>query len=245
MIFEHKVRVDISKVNANADITNKGMLSLLENVACMHSDEAGYGIREIPITHLSWVQLNWRVHILRRLRYGEKVTIRTWAHSTTKVSTLRDFEVLDENNKQVCIATTRWTLTNIDTLSITKIPDDVMKKYSPDTLRIIPDFEFKRLKEPDTFSHEYVYTTQRRDIDVNKHMHNLNYLDLAYEALPEDVYNNVVLNNEDFNNIEIMYKTAIRLGDTSKCLYYFDGDKHIVTIKSMDNKSLHCIIKLW
>ena len=53
-----------------------------------------------------------------------------------------------------------------------------------------PGFEFKKLKEPTAFSNEYTYTTQRRDIDVNKHMHNLNYLDLAYEALPEEVYFN-------------------------------------------------------
>ncbi len=244
MIFEHKTRVDIEKVNSNSFVTNKGMLALLENVACMHSDTAGYGIREISTTHLSWVQLNWRVQIIRRLKYGEEITIKTWAREATKVSTLRDFEVLDKDNKTVCIATTRWTLTNIDTQSITKITDDVIEKYDPENHTIMPEFEFKKLKEPDTFSNEYVYTTQRRDIDVNKHMHNLNYLDLAYETLPEEVYNNISKGG-DFNNIEVMYKTAIRYGDTSKCLYSFDGNKHTITIKSNDDKVLHCIVELW
>ena len=184
MIFEHKTRVDIGKVNANAEVTNKGMLALLENVACMHSDKAGFGIREIPTTRLSWVQLNWRVQIIRRLKYGEEILIKTWARDATKAITLRDFEVLDSKCKTVCVATTRWTLTNIDTQGITKITDDVIEKYIPEDNTVMPNFEFKKLKEPDTFSNEYIYTTQRRDIDVNKHMHNLNYLDLAYEALP-------------------------------------------------------------
>ena len=219
MIFEHKARVDIGKVNGNSFITNKGMLSLLENVACMHSDEAGYGIREIPITHLSWVQLNWRVKILRRLVYGEEVTIKTWARDASKVITLRDFEVIDKEGKTVCIATTRWTLTNIDTKGITKITDDMISKYNPDTKIVMPGFEFKKLKEPENFTSEYVYTTQRRDIDVNKHVHNLNYLDFAYEALPEEIYEETLSN--DFNSIEIMYKTAIKFGDTSRCLYSF------------------------
>ena len=104
----------------------------------------------------------------------------------------------------------------------------------------MPNFEFKKLDAPSSYSNEYIYTTQRRDIDVNKHMHNLNYLDLAYEALPEDVYL-----NSDFNNIEIMYKTAIKLGDITKCLYSFDNGKHIITIKSLDEKILYCIINLW
>ena len=243
MIFEHKARVDIGKVNGNSFITNKGMLSLLENVACMHSDEAGYGIREIPITHLSWVQLNWRVKILRRLVYGEEVTIKTWARDATKITTLRDFEVIDKDSKTVCIATTKWTLTNIDTKGITKITEDMISKYNPDTKIIMPDFEFKKLKEPENFTNEYVYTTQRRDIDVNKHVHNLNYLDFAYEALPEGIYEETLSN--DFNSIEIMYKNAVRFGDTSKCLYSFSDGIHTVVIKNANNNTLNAIVKLW
>ena len=239
-IIEHNDVVNISKVNSKGLITNKGMLELLENTACLHSDKAGYGILDIPKTHLSWVQLNWNVKVLRRLVYGEHVTIRTWARTSTKVSTLRDFEVLDKDNNVVCIATTRWTLTNIDTLSITKITDDIIEKYEPVDKTLFPDFVFKKLSEPSTHTNEYIYTTQRRDIDVNKHMHNLNYLDLAFETLPDEVY----LNNDFFNNIGIMYKTAIRLGDVSKCLYTYEDGKHIVTIKSEDEKTLHCIVHL-
>ena len=76
-----------------------------------------------------------------------------------------------------------------------------------------------------------MYTTQRRDIDVNKHMHNLNYLDLANEALPEEVYS-----NNNFNDIRISYKKEIKLGETVKCKYTFENDKHIVTVKSEDDK---------
>lgn len=240
MIFEYKTRVDIGKVDSNAFVTNKGMLALLENVACMHSDKAGYGICDIPFTHLSWVQLNWRVTIIRRLKYNEKIIIRTWAKEASKVTTIRDFEVLDKDGKQVCIGTTKWTLTNIDTQSIVKITDDIIGEYEPDTKSIMPEYEFKKLQEPENFSNEYIYNTERRDIDVNKHMHNLNYLDLAYETLPEDIY----LNSE-FNNIEIMYKKAIRLGDTSKCLYSYENNKHTIVIKSLDEKNLHCIVNLW
>ena len=243
MIFEHKARVDIGKVNGNSFITNKDMLSLLENVACMHSDKAGYGIREIPITHLSWVQLNWRVKILRRLVYGEEVTIKTWARDATKITTLRDFEVIDKDGKTVCIATTKWTLTNIDTKSITRITEDMISKYNPDTKIIMTGFEFKKLKEPENFTNEYVYTTQRRDIDVNKHVHNLNYLDFAYEALPEEIYEETLSN--DFNSIEIMYKTAIKFGDTSRCLYSFADGIHTVTIKNANSDTLNAIVKLW
>ena len=60
-IFEQNYRVAVSNVNSFGLITNVGMLSILEDVACIHSDKAGFGIMDIPIKHLSWVLLNWKV----------------------------------------------------------------------------------------------------------------------------------------------------------------------------------------
>ena len=72
------------------------------------------------------------------------------------------------------------------------------------------DYSFK-LKEPETIDREIRYKVQRRDIDINKHVHNLYYLDFAYEALPEEIYENC-----EFNNIEIMYKKQIKLNNEIK-----------------------------
>ena len=84
------------------------------------------------------------------------------------------------------------------------------------------------------------YKVMRRDIDINKHVHNLYYLDFAYEALPENVYN-----TNKFNNVEIMYKRQIKLDDNIICYYTQNENENIVTIKSEDDKTLHAIIKLY
>lgn len=80
----------------------------------------------------------------------------------------------------------------------------------------------------------------RRDIDINKHVHNLYYLDYANEALPEEIYKDA-----RFDNIEIMYKKQIKLGDEINCYYSKEEDKNIITIKSKDDKILHAIVELY
>ena len=45
-----------------------------------------------------------------------------------------------------------------------------------------------KISIPEKFSNEIIYKVARRDIDLNGHMHNLYYLDLAYEVLPQDIY---------------------------------------------------------
>ena len=69
------------------------------------------------------------------------------------------------------------------------------------------------------------YTVVRRDIDLNKHMHNLYYLDLAYETLPEEIYA-----KRPFNNVRITYKKEIKLGDCICCEYAKKDDKNIYDI---------------
>ena len=241
-IFERNARVDISKVNSNALITNKGMLSLLENVACMHSDTAGCGIIDIPRTHLSWVQLNWKVKIFKRLNYGGTVTIRTWARNATKVSTLRDFEVLDEQGNVIAKAMSKWVLINIQTEKLERVTDEILFKYNPELEKFAfgPDEDFEKLKEQENYAREVKYSVKRSDIDVNNHMHNINYLDLANEALPDDIY----FNSKEFDFFQISYKKEIKLGENVRCKYLYENGKHMIAIKSEDNSKLHAIIEL-
>ena len=51
---------------------------------------------------------------------------------------------------------------------------------------------------------EKPYLIQRRDIDINGHLHNVSYLEVALEAVPEDIYKNV-----DFNYIKLNIKKKL------------------------------------
>lgn len=239
-VFEQNYRVNVAYVGPSGLITNIGMLSILEDVACRHSDIAGLGIMDIPVKHLSWMVLAWKVTILKRVPYGTNLKICTWAKIYNKFQTTRDFEVFDENGDVVCIATSKWTLVDIKKSSITKITDEIIENYEPEERNVFKNPEIDKLIEPSSFSNEFIYKTQRRDIDVNEHMHNLNYLDVAYEALPEDVYF-----SDECNHIEIMYKKGIKARDLVKCFYSNEDSCHYVTMKSQDEKNLHAIVKLY
>ena len=71
-------------------------------------------------------------------------------------------------------------------------------------------------------------------------MHNLYYLDLAYEALPDEIYN-----KRPYDNIRVMYKKEIKFGEMVRCKYSKENDRNIVVIESEDGKILHAIIEIW
>ena len=115
--------------------------------------------------------------------------------------------------------------------------------------------------ESEKVKNSLVYKIRRFDLDLNKHVHNLNYLDYAYEVLPEEVY----FGDNELKNVEIAYKKEVALNEEIRIeLYESDNDKlkikertnvtferftetpvFTILIKSKDENELHAIIKLY
>lgn len=238
--FEHKFEIGFRDVGLSNKLTNHALLGFLEDTAGMHSNQVGYGLNNIEKTGLTWVLLNWKVKVLSRPLYGESIIVKTWARDSAKFYTFRDFEVYNIKNELVAIASTKWVLMNAKAMSLTKISEDLISLYHPEPKCVFEgEPEINKLDIPSESTYMLPYVVQRKDIDINKHVHNVAYLDFAYEILPEDVYE-----NNNFDNFEIMYKKETKLGETIKCFYSKIGTSHYVVMKTEDEKSVHCIVKL-
>ena len=210
MIFKEKFKMGLADIGKDNKIKNIAILRMLENIGSYHSDVAGYGSNDIPIKKLTWILLDWKLKVLNRPKYGQTLEVHTWARFGNRFFTYRDYEIYDENKNLCAIATSKWTLVNIEEGKMSKITEEVIGSYNVEEKEVFPGEKLDRLQIPEEFISSIKYTVIRKDIDINKHMHNLYFLDLAYEALPEDVYNN----DRPFDNVRIMYKKEIKLGDT-------------------------------
>lgn len=239
-IYKCKYRIGLNDVKTSNKITNKAILKVLENAGGMHSESVNQGLNSMEKTGTSWVLLAWKVKVIKRPTYNMELTINTWARNSNRVSSYRDYEIYDENNELCIIATSKWTLINIKDGSLAEITPSLLDLYKEEEKCVFEDKNITKLREPATHELETKYKILRRDIDINNHVHNLYYLDFAYEALPEQMYS-----KEEFDNIEIMYKKQIKLGDEIVCMYSKEENENIITIKSDDEKNLHAIIKLY
>ena len=240
MIVEHEYDIKLSEIGKTNKVTNKTILGCFEDIGGIHSNIAGLGVLDIPTTHLTWLLLDWKLKMIRRPSYMEKMRIRTWSRDSVKFYAYRDFEIYDEEQNLIGIATSKWILINTETLKFAKVDGNILEKYKPELDKsVFGEEPIEKLKEPEQYLSETEYKVKRSDIDVNHHMHNLNYIELAVEALPEDVFQ-----KEEFNYVRITYKKEIKLGDTVKCKYAYQDGIHTVAIKSEDDKILHAIIAL-
>lgn len=239
-IYKCKYRIGLKDVAKSNQITNKAILEILENAGGRHSAEVGYGLNDIEKTHLSWVLLGWKVQIIKRPKYNEEISVETWPRNSNRAFSYRDYEIYDESGKLCIIATSKWTLINIKDGKLAELNSEVLSLYKDEGKSVFEDKNLPKLKEPENHTSQFCYKILRRDIDINNHVHNLYYLDFAHEVLPEDIYR-----GNECNNIEIMYKKQIKLGDEIICLYAKEDERNIVTIKSKNEENLHAIIRLY
>ncbi len=239
-ILEKKYMIDLEHVGSSNVLSNHGILSLLENIGCFHSNKVGLGINQIEQTNLTWVLLNWKVKVFKRVSYNSNVIVKTWARACSHFCTLRDFEIYDELGNLLCIASSKWVLIDIKSNSISRITDDILNLYDCEDKSVFNEKDISKIKQPvlDNLPN-FTFKVLRRDIDVNEHMHNLYYLDYAYETLPETIYK-----LGEANEFEIMYKNAAKLGNTVCSFYKQENDEHFIVMKNEAGNNLHAIIKL-
>lgn len=239
-IFKTKYRIGLTDLTNFNQMSNKAVIKMLENAGGEHSEVVGFGLNEIELTKLSWILLNWKIKIIKRVIYNEEVEIITWARGINKVFTYRDYEIRDKQGNLLVIATSKWTLIDINTGKLARIPQEAIDGYKEENKCVFETGEIAKLQDPEKYDSEITSRITRNYIDINRHVHNLYYLDLAYEALPEEIYK-----ESEFNNIEILYKRQILFNDTIKSLYTKEDNGVIITLKSEDEKILHSIIKLY
>ncbi len=240
-IYTKKFEISFSDINENNKLSNKGILRMMQEIAMLHSDSLGYGLNDTEKTGFAWLILNWKLKVFSRPKWKTTLTINTWSRSLNPLFAYRDIEIYDDKNTLVAIATSKWILFDINKQSICKITPEIKEIFPNVNKSVFEDKFNEKLKEPENSELIMDYKIQRRDIDTNHHVNNLNYLDYAYEALPEDVFSNI-----NFSNVEIMYKHEAKLGDTISAFYsHTQEDEYVVTIKDQERKNLHAIIKLY
>lgn len=230
--------VGLSDTNLKQELTNTSLLRFLEDIAGMHSEKVGYGATSIESTKRTWILLAWKVKVFKRAKMNETVKVVTWSRMIEKFYAFRDFKVFDKDDNLLAIATSKWIYMDTENLKIVKVQEDVASCYESEPESVFEEISDIKLKEPDSdYINEIEFKITRNLIDINNHVHNIYYMDIAKEALPEDVYL-----NDELNSFEIMYKKEIKAGSLVKAYYTYENEEHIVTIKS--NDVLHAIIKL-
>ena len=96
-MYQFKSRVRFSEVDSQLNMTLPSIINYFQDCSTFHSDSIGQGIEVIMAQGYAWILSSWQIIINRYPRFGEEITISTWAHGWKAFFGYRNFKMEDAN----------------------------------------------------------------------------------------------------------------------------------------------------
>lgn len=159
------------------------VLDIFQDMATSHAEEIGIGRDAMLERGVIWVVVRTKLEMCAEPEHFQVVTVRTWPHSLSKFSFIRDFTMHDESGRLLAKASQEWVLMDVQTRRFSS-PKGIYE--GPDDFSEDRAFEKKPRKTP-TFDEGNrpvrTITPAYSDIDLNGHVNNAMYANFVVNAL--------------------------------------------------------------
>ena len=217
----------ISEYARDGKLSVNSIISILEDAGSKHSASVNDNVIESGLKGISWILVEWNVKIHSLPDSTQMLYLDTWAISKrAELITSREFEVKDANGNVYINACEKLVLQDFNNGRLLKITPEMMTDYKPEE-EIHYDFDFSKLREPESYDFEKTLAVRTTDIDFNEHVHNTFYLDYALEAIEH-------YENKAISGFRILYKKPLVYGDTATLKSLNTEDAYIVGIYKED-----------
>ncbi len=180
----------------------------LQEAADCHARALGVSVEALLEEGMTWVLSRLNISIDRFPMWRETFRIDTWPSGRTDHVAFRDFMISDSTGCTIGRATSCWMVLDLKKRRSIPLPSSVQCLPVPDRPRAVDD-PFDRLPSPDPGDRQVSRTAGWKEIDVNRHVNNVTYVEWVLDAVPDPLWR-----SHRPHGIEIAFKNEIRQGDT-------------------------------
>lgn len=226
-ITTYNYRIEPQDVDFTLRASASSIINYMLNVAGLDAHNKGFGVDALQDKSVTWVLSRLAVDIELQPRQYDNVAIDTWVNDFNRLSSTRNFRMrLDD--KHLASGVSQWCMLNMETRQVVDMSllKDVYTRAMVDQPSPITAPMRLRATEPQaTVSRRVVYS----DIDFNRHVNTLRYIDLIFDMLPLEAIEQNSGMRLDFN-----FLAEARYGDILSVGAANDGNVWCFDITSED-----------
>ena len=181
-ITTYKYRIEPQDVDFTLRASVSAIVNYMLNVAGRDAHNKGFGVEVLQDNALTWVLLRLAVDIEQRPEQYTDIEIDTWISDFNRLSSTRNFR-MRTGDKVIASGVSQWCVLNMETrqsadMSMMKEAHDkfIVAEPSP----IAAPARLRPIEVSASISRPIVYS----DIDFNRHMNTMRYVDLIFDTLP-------------------------------------------------------------
>ena len=183
MKYEGNYIVRADEVTPDKMMSVPAMIKLMQEGSMQNSLEHGFSVWDMEGDNISWVLLRKQLTINSYPTLGDKVKVVTYPITTERILAYRDYKIYDVNNSLLAYASSTWTVMNLSTRKLQRIPEKFKNMVAPPDEEILdpPSSKISKLSSAD-FSKKFI--PNYFDTDWNDHVNNLYFIKSILESTP-------------------------------------------------------------
>ena len=229
-VFKYTIEPESVDFTSRASVSE--MFNMVLHAAGKDAHRRGFGIDALAEHNYGWVLSRMCLELDRMPEQYEEFTLHTWISGYNRLISTRNFTLTDNNGVEFGRAVSHWCMLDFDT----RLPLDMntLAKVHDGTIVDAPS-PCDGPKRIGTISSEPI--AERKvaysDIDFNRHMNTMRYIDFAFDSLPIEIPEKLQAIRMDLN-----FMKEARYGDSLSLLREDSDNTHTFEFRNGEGEPL-------
>ena len=230
-ISTYKNMVQPKSVDCTRRASVAAIIGYMLDVAGEDADRKGFGISALDSDSTTWVLSRLAVDIEAQPKQYEEIAIDTWVNEFNRLSSTRNFRI---HRGAECVAkgVSQWCMLNMETrqvVDMSQLKETYMQAMVDEPSPISAPARLRPIVPVGSASRPVVYS----DIDFNRHVNTLRYVDLIFDNVPLEL----IEQNKGLR-IDINFIAEALYGETLTICWVQDGNTWNFEISSSPERVL-------
>ncbi len=159
----------------------------LQEAAGHHAQALGVSMQDLLREGRAWVLAHLRLQVERLPQWGQEVVVETWPSGLDGLYATREFVLHAESSDPIARGTSAWLVIDTEQRRPLRPPRALHTIETPDRSPPLPHAT-DDLPVPTRTDCERSFAVRYHDLDLNRHVNNVRYLEWALETLPPEVH---------------------------------------------------------
>ena len=184
-ITSYKYRVEPQEVDFTLRASVSSIINYMLNVAGLDAHNKGFGVEVLQGNSFTWVLSRLAIEVKRQPEQYSNIEVDTWVNEFNRLTTTRNFR-LHKGEEMQAEGVSQWCAIDMSTrqaVDLNIFKDIYSRALVDEPSPIAAPARLRGIAPAATMSRPVVYS----DLDFNRHMNTLRYIDLIFDAMPLEV----------------------------------------------------------
>ncbi len=205
-IWQEHFRIRADEMDRHGRLSPMALFNYLQEAAGRHAEHLGVGVKQLLTQKRNWMLSRFFLQIDTYPCYGDEITVHTWPRGVDRFFALRDFLVTDGAQEVLARATSGWLMIDLEARRIMRL-GTMLDEYT--VHKRATEKTLEKLPPPLIHEAQHEFRVRLSDIDVNRHVNSVAYLEWMLEAVPVSTQDSQVL-----TSLEVNYQAEALFGES-------------------------------